>query len=316
MCRFHVRLFLVLIAVTAAGLPPVAGDVAPALTPERAHYARLAGLSAAPAPGGTSLDAQRYPLERWGDLYNWRLLKARYVTAPVEAFTPLTVPANSSAQTRAELDYLLDLQARRTARDREWCLKLAGIYHHPLISNPADARYGPNRDNLFFVGRDLGPSFRRELLPKTAELLAHVYRDAMIYMVELKLRYARPRPHHLDPRIEADDTTIPHGSFPSGHSFASYVNAGVLARLAPATREALFTRAHELAWSRELLGVHYPSDSEAGRVLAGDFVRFLFENPAFVRDFEAVRHEWARQPAGEASPGGGGRGVGVERGPV
>lgn len=72
----------------------------------------------------------------------------------------------------------------------------------------------------------------------------------------------------------------------------------MLARLAPARREALFTRAHELAWSRELLGVHYPSDSEAGRVLAEDFVRFLFESPAFVRDFEAVRDEWVRQSSG------------------
>lgn len=301
MFRFHVRLFLVLLALTAAGLPSVAGDVVPALTPERAHYARLAGLSDAPMPGGASLDAVGFPLERWGDLYNWRLLKARYVTVPVEAFTSLKVPANSSARTRAELDYLLDLQARRTAGDREWCLTMAGIYHHPLVSNPADARYGPNRDNLFFVGRDLGPSFRREHLPKTTELLSHIHRDAMIYMVELKLRYARPRPHHLDPRIEADDKTIPHGSFPSGHSFASYINAGVLARLAPARRTQLLARAHELAWSRELLGVHYPSDSEAGRVLAEDFVRFLFENPAFVRDFEAARHEWALRSAGQVA---------------
>jgi acid phosphatase (class A) len=47
-----------------------------------------------------------------------------------------------------------------------------------------------------------------------------------------------------------------------------------------------------LAWSRELLGVHYPSDTEAGRVLAEDFVRFLFESADFVREFEAVQREW------------------------
>jgi len=48
-----------------------------------------------------------------------------------------------------------------------------------------------------------------------------------------------------------------------------------------------------MAWSRELLGVHYPSDSEAGRIFAQDFVRFLFENPAFRRDFAAAQQEFA-----------------------
>ena len=91
---------------------------------------------------------------------------------------------------------------------------------------------------------------------------------------------------------QAEDKTIPHGSFPSGHSFASHINAGVLARLAPQKRSELFTRAHELAWSRELLGVHYPSDSEAGRLVAEDFVRFLFQSREFMRDFSAVQREW------------------------
>jgi acid phosphatase (class A) len=277
--------------VAATALASVTEATQPSL-PDRSHYMRLAAVDGAPAPGRAELDSLRFPLTKWGDLYNWRLLKPHYVTVPIESFTTLKVPANSSPQTRAELDYLLALQQRRTERDHMWCLKMADVYHHPLLANPADPRYGPNRDNLFVVGRDLGPGFRRDNLPKTTDLLAHVYRDAMIYIIDLKLRYARPRPHHLDARIQAEDRTIAHGSFPSGHSFASHINAGVLARLAPQKRSELFTRAHELAWSRELLGVHYPSDSEAGRVLAEDFVRFLFQSREFMRDFSAVQREW------------------------
>jgi acid phosphatase (class A) len=286
------RLLLVFLALAGVALSPVSGDSASGRAPDRAHYTRLAALDGAPTPGGANLDALRFPLERWGELYNWQLVKPHYVTAPLAAFTSLKVPANTSVQTRAELDYLLDLQARRTEEDRAWCMNLAGIYHHPLLSNPADPRYGPNRDNLFFVGRELGSWFGQSNLPKTTELLARVYRDAMVYVVQLKLQYARPRPHHLEPRITADDKTIPHASFPSGHSFASHINAGVLARLAPSKRSELFAKAHELAWSRELLGVHYPSDSEAGRILADDFVRFLFQSADFTRDFEAVQREW------------------------
>jgi acid phosphatase (class A) len=260
--------------------------------PDRSHYMRLAAIDGAPVPGRADLDSRRFALTKWGDLYNWRLLKPHYVTVPLESFTALKVPANSSAQTRAELDYLLALQRRRTQEDYAWCLKMADVYHHPLLANPADPRYGPNRDNLFVVGRDLGPEFRQDRLPKTTDLLAKVYRDAMIYVIELKLQYARPRPHHLDARIQAEDRTIPHASFPSGHSFASHINAAVLARLAPSKRSQLFARAHELAWSRELLGVHYPSDSEAGRLLAEAFVRFLFQSREFMRDFSAVQREW------------------------
>lgn len=293
MPRILNRVVGLVVAVGATMVAVVAGQsTPPPRAPENGHYARLAALDATPTQARTNLDPLTFSLDRWGDLYNWKLIKPHYVTVPLDAFTAVKPPANSSAQTRAELDYLLDLQKDRTEQEHAWCVKLADIYHHPLFSNPADPRYRPNRDNLFFVGRDLGPWFRQDNLPKTTELLARVYRDAMIYIVELKLRYARPRPHHLEPRIKADDKTIPHASFPSGHSFASYINAGVLSRLAPAKRSDLLAKAHELAWSRELLGVHYPSDTAAGRVLAEDFVRFLFESADFVREFEAVQREW------------------------
>jgi acid phosphatase (class A) len=292
MPRLLNRILGLVMAVATTMVAAVAGEPTPSPAPERGHYARLAALDATPTPARANLDTLTFPLDRWGDLYNWRLVKPHYVTVPLDSFTALEPPANSSAQTRAELDYLLGLQERRTDQEHTWCLEMADIYHHPLLSNPADPRYRPNRDNLFFVGRELGAWFRQDNLPETTELLARVYRDAMIYVIDLKLRYARPRPHHLEPGIRADDTTIPHASFPSGHSFASHINAGVLSRLAPAKRSDLFAKAHELAWSRELLGVHYPSDTEAGRVLAEDFVRFLFSNRDFIRDFEAVRREW------------------------
>lgn len=274
----------------AASTAPSAQQPTPR-TAEHAHYARLASLPA--EPSGADVDALRFPLEKWGDLYAWRLLKPHYVQVPVSAFTTLAPPANGSARTRAELDYLLTLQSSRTPEEQSWCDRLAGIYYHPLIVNPSDKRFTANRDNLFFVGRSLGGWFSQRSLPKTTELLARVYHDAMIHVVELKLHYARPRPHHLEPGLRAADERIPHGSYPSGHSFASYVNAGVLARLAPRHRDALARSAREMAWSRELLGVHYPSDSEAGRIFADDFVRFLFENAAFRQDFAAAQQEWA-----------------------
>jgi len=40
--------------------------------------------------------------------------------------------------------------------------------------------------------------------------------------------------------------------------------------------------------------VHYPSDSEAGRVFARQFVNTLLQNDKFQTEFAKVREEWSR----------------------
>ena len=261
--------------------------------PETAHYDKFNQIDGKPQAGSETLDALKFPLSEWGGLYSWKLLKTYYATKPLDAFRTYEMPANSSKRTRAELDYLLELQRTRTPEELAWSLKLAGIYYDPTIVNPADKKFAANRDNLFYLGRNLGGWYRRDNLPRTSELLSRVIHDAMVYMVEFKLKYARPRPYVVEPKLKVEQP-LPHGAFPSGHSFGSYVNAEILARLAPDRRDELMKSAQEFAWSRELLGVHYPSDSEAGRIWASDFVSFLFENKQFVEDFEAVKREWAQ----------------------
>jgi len=258
------------------------------------HYAKLLLLEAKPEPGYEKLDSMTFPLSDWGPLMSWKLLRTYYATKPFEKFPSLGVPANSSKRTRAELDYLQDLQRTRTREELAWSLKLASIYYNPMIVNPADKQYVANRENLFYLGRSLGGWFRREELPLTEDLLSKVVHDATVYIVDFKLKYARPRPYVLEPALKVDQP-LPHGAFPSGHSFTSYVNAEILIRLAPDRKDDLLNAAHEFAWSRELLGVHYPSDSEAGRVLAHDFVKSLFENEQFMKDFQTVKNEWAEK---------------------
>lgn len=262
--------------------------------PETAHYAKLSQLDGKPQPGNETLDALTFPLSEWGPLMSWKLLRTYYADKSLDAFQKYEMPANSSKRTRAELDYLLELQRTRTPEELAWCLKLADIYYDPTNINPTNAKYNQNRDNLFYLGRNLGSWYNRQELPLTTELLSKVIHDAMVYMVEFKLKYARPRPYVVEPKLKVEKP-LPHGAFPSGHSFGSYVNAELVARLAPDRRDDLMNAAQEFAWSRELLGVHYPSDSEAGRIWAKDFVKFLFENKQFVKDFEAVKKEWAQK---------------------
>ena len=262
--------------------------------PETAHYATLSKIDGKPQTGQENLDSQTFPLSEWGPLMSWKLFKTYYADKPLSAFQKYEMPANSSKRTRAELDYLLELQRTRTPEELAWSLKLAGIYYNPTIINKAEKGFNQNRDNLFYIGRNLGSWYNRENLPVTNDLLSKVIHDSMIYMVEFKLKYARPRPYTLETKLKVDQP-LPHGSFPSGHSFNSYVNAELISRLVPDRRDDLMNAAQEFAWSRELLGVHYPSDSEASRIWAGEFVKFLFENKQFVRDFEAVKKELAQK---------------------
>lgn len=290
-----VLLFMAASGAFGAGTFTLADDESEKVRqPESAHYARLSELDGGPQAGNETLDAQSFPLAEWGPLLSWKLFRTYYATKPLDAFREYKMPANSSKRTRAELDYLLELQRTRTPEELAWSLKLAGIYYDPTVINPADKKFAANRDNLFYLGRNLGDWYKRENLPRTEELLSRVIHDSMVYMVEFKLKYARPRPYALEPKLKIEKP-LPHGAFPSGHSFGSYVNAELLARLAPDRRAELMRAAHEFAWSRELLGVHYPSDSEAGRIWAAEFVKFLFENKKFVKDFEAVKKEWAQK---------------------
>ncbi len=289
--------YAVFVAIWAIILGATAADVFAQLRkPDKDHYAKLARLDAKPQPGQTEIDARKFPLSQWGPLMSWKMFKTHYATKPLHKFPSFELPANSSKRTRAELDYMLELQRTRTEEEMAWTLKLANIYYNPTVVNPEEKQFAANRDNLFYVGRSLGSWYRREDLPLTSELLSKVLHDATVYIVEFKLRYNRPRPYELEPSLKvAQQMQPPHGAFPSGHSFGSYVNAELVARLAPDRKEELLDAAHEFAWSRELLGVHYPSDSEAGRILAEDFVRSLFDNKLFVADFQKVKAEWSRR---------------------
>jgi acid phosphatase (class A) len=199
-------------------------------------------------------------------------------------------PANSSDQTRAELDFMLDLQAKRTPAEVERYTKLAAIYHNPTTSNPYDPDYARNWNSLFHVGSPLGNWYKFGDLPATATLLTGVYQDATYYFFVLKYRFMRPRPYAMEPRLQPIEKPG-HPAYPSGHSAASFVNAYVMSELSPGLAPEFLKMAAEMAYSREVIGVHYPSDSEVSRVWARAFVNELLKSPKFRADLVKAKAE-------------------------
>jgi acid phosphatase (class A) len=282
-----VLLFSVLAGVRAAEIEP-----SRPLVSARGHYAKLALADPAPAAPGLPPDTLRFE--------NNPASLERLRTAPPEEFIRVSpdtfqlpaMPANSSAQARAEIDYLLRLQAQRTAAEAERALYFAP-WGYSTSTKPGDAGYDSYRANLFYVGRSIGSWFNATDLPLTAALLHRVWRDASYHLWSQKFKYSRVRPVVLDARVQNLQETD-WAAFPSGHASFSHMLAYFYTELAPEFGDIFLKDARDITHSREIIGVHYPSDSESGRVFARQFVNLLLQNERFQGELARVREEWAR----------------------
>jgi acid phosphatase (class A) len=263
------------------------------LSPVRGHYKQLQAFSPSSAGPNLETDKLTFPYDPTTGERRLSLKPIYLQTTTVDDFKLPDMPANSSAQTRAELDYLLALQKHRTPEDVRSSLYMANVYYN-LRVKPSDSTYNRFRRNLFFIGRSIGTWFTPENLPLTADLLAHVWQDASYFIWSLKFKYARVRPYTLDSSIKNLEETN-WAAYPSGHAANSYINAYIYQELAPEFTDFFIKDAYDMAHSREILGVHYPSDSEASRVFARQFVNTLFQNEKFRADFEEVKKEWKQK---------------------
>lgn len=279
-------------AAPESGSAEHAGDrpaIPPLATPIHDYYVRLAKLSGEPAGPNLALDAQRFPTARV--LVEEALSHTpNYLTVSLSAFELRPPPANSSLQTRAELDYLLRLQEQRTLIEMAANLDLQN-WGYVVNAKPTDRDFSTLRDNFFRVGRSIGTWFNAQKLPKTADLVARTWQDARFYMWSFKDKYARMRPYQLEPKIKnLQETNWP--AYPSGHASFAYMLGYLYSAISPAHREIFLHDAYVIAHSREIIGVHFPSDSEAGRVFAYKLIELLLQNEGFLQDLKIAQAEW------------------------
>lgn len=261
------------------------------LTSVRGHYRQLESFSPAPKSPDEDIDKKKF-ITPQAAIDKRLSLKPIYLTdVSADYFKLPDPPANSSAQTRAELNYLVELEKNRTEEDIRRCHYMSGIYYN-LNTHPEDSTYEQNRKNLFYIGRSIGTWFKPQTLPLTADLMANVWRDANFFIWALKYKYARIRPYMLDPKLKnLEEAGAP--SYPTGTATDSYIQAYILQELAPQFTDIFVSDADDMSQSREVIEVHYPSDVEGSRILARQFVNKLFQNEKFLSDFENVKKEWA-----------------------
>ncbi len=263
------------------------------MTPVKGYYKSLQTFNTKPKSAIEEIDKQKFPYDIASAERRLSLKPYYLENVTLNDFKIPDPPANSSEQTRAEINYLLSLQQQRTQLDIESSLYMAGVYYS-LRVKPEDSTYNEYRHNLFHIGRSIGNWFNPKDLPLTADLVAHVWQDASYFIWSAKYKYLRVRPYVIDTDLKNLEETN-WAAYPSGHAANSYINAYLYQELAPEFTEVFIKDAYDMAHSREIIGVHYPSDSEASRLLARQFVNKLFQNEKFLIDFEQVKKEWAEK---------------------
>jgi acid phosphatase (class A) len=196
---------------------------------------------------------------------------------PYETFLkiipPPPVPGYPAEQ--ADLDGVLALQDHPTKQELEHAERSVAF-------------------TVFSFSEVLGPEFRAESHPETAQFFKRLEATANEPKNFLKDNYRRPRPYKSFPSKVKELVDEENGySYPSGHSNRAWLFALVLGDLDPQHRNALLCSAMQVCNDRVIGGMHYPSDMMASRVLAEELHRILSKNPDFGRDLEQLRaSEW------------------------
>ena len=253
----------------------------------RAHakaVAYLVGLLVWLAPclclEASELVHRRFEVWDWSP--RWRLLLSETpILMPPDWLRQISVPPPPGEEmTRQELLALLQLVPERPEK-----LERIRSQQHNIIE---------------IFSRFLG--FPVENIVSLHRLIHHVAFDSVLAAMHFKERYSRARPWNYLPGLAPIVDKPGHPAYPSGHATQSRALALALARIFPACRWRLDILAVEVAHNREIGGVHYRSDSDAGRALGEAVFAVIASVPRYRRlarrvawDVKDVRLQVARR---------------------
>ncbi len=181
-----------------------------------------------------------------------------------------------------------DSQSEAQARDLAAVLE-AQKNRTPELVARAEA---DNVLSIFRYGDVLGPNFTADRLPVSVDFFKRMHADARTILNATKEAWNRPRPYNVSAEVKPlGEKPRTNFAYPSGTTIFGSLTAIVLANMVPEKRAQLFERSVEFSANRIVLGVHYPSDIEAGRIAATVMAAAFLQNPAFMTEFEAARSE-------------------------
>ena len=113
--------------------------------------------------------------------------------------------------------------------------------------------------------------------------------------------YDRPRPfvrfheHMLTYQAEEDEEKQAlEGSYPSGHTLRSWTAALLLSEIAPSRADTILARGYMCGESRVIVGAHWRSDVDAGRLAASVAYARLHNSARFQEQLKKAKEEFRR----------------------
>ena len=131
--------------------------------------------------------------------------------------------------------------------------------------------------------------------PYTHDLVEIASHIGQFQVMHYKRHFSRARPSQYSPALLPPIDVPGHASFPSGHATEANLIALCLEKVMPAAvntpaappppppplpfpgRSPLQQMAQRIARNREVLGLHFPSDSKAGMFLAEESLKILMK---------------------------------------
>lgn len=115
--------------------------------------------------------------------------------------------------------------------------------------------------------------------------------------VAAKAKYMRTRPfaqfnEHTWSEYDDEKALRHNGSYPSGHTSLFWTVSLAFAEMVPEMQDTILQRAYQYSESRIIVGAHYQSDVDAGRLAASAAFARMHTSPYYLADLKAARAEF------------------------
>jgi hypothetical protein len=138
--------------------------------------------------------------------------------------------------------------------------------------------------------------------PATFLLMKLAARVGEAVMIYYKRKWSRARPSQICPSLCPPVPVPGHAAYPAGHALLAYLTTNCLLDLMPAgdakklKEKTLIELARRVALNREIAGLHYTSDSEAGKTIADQLLPILMLCPTYTAVRTEAVKEWTPLP--------------------
>ncbi len=224
------------------------------------------------AARATSLDDIQFSDDMWEPGFVKILDSAPTHLSKDLSFSIPPFPANSTPETAKEIDLLLQYQETMRTPEQLEAVKIE------VSTFVKTMKFGLET----FVSPDV-----QKRVKGLIDIANH---DLSYFLFREKRRFKRARPTQLSSTLKAGIPIPGHASYPSGHAMQARVFAHVYGYIDSAQASTYLQRSDAAALRREIFGLHYPSDSQAGKDMADQFFAALIKVDSVRQELDDVKN--------------------------